>query len=219
MNKNIYISSFCQVSQNCVTVNGITSFKVDKSIAFPDFIKEAYKFIGMSYPKFFKMDNLSKLGVATAEFIFDFEKKPDISGEKTGIVLMNSSSSLDTDKIYQKTISSKTDYFPSPAVFVYTLPNIVIGEICIKYKITGENIFFVSETFDSAFLYFYVSDLIEKQGLNSILLGWVDYLDNEYISLFCLVKKSIDIEQPDKPRINFTITNLEEVFKNTVKLN
>jgi len=213
MNDTIFISKFCKISQNCVTVNVVPSFEVDKSIAFPYFIKEAYKYLGMSYSKFFKMDNLSKLGIATVEFLLNAENKPDISGEKTGIVLVNSESSLDTDKAYQKTISNKTDYFPSPAVFVYTLPNIVIGEICIKHKITGESIFFVSKSFNSTFLHFYVTDLMERQGLNSILLGWVDYLDNEFISLFCLIKKSTEVET-DKQVINFTVSNLDKVFKN-----
>jgi hypothetical protein len=217
MSENLYISGFCQVTQNCVTVNGITVFEADKSAAFPDFIKEAYKHIGMAYPKFFKMDSLSKLGVATVEFLLNTENKPDTSGEKTGIVLVNSTSSLDTDKSYQKTIANKTDYFPSPAVFVYTLPNIVIGEICIKHKITGESIFFVSEAFDENFLYLYTCDLIKRQGLNSILLGWVDYLDNEYISLFCLVKKSVENEVPNKHGLNFTVNNLKDIFKSAVK--
>lgn len=209
MNDNIYISAFCQISQNTVIVNGMPFFEGNKSDAFPDFIKAAYKFAGMSYPKFFKMDNLSKLGVVTTEFLLNAENKPVISGERTGIVLVNSSSSLDTDKTYQKTIASKSDYFPSPSVFVYTLPNIVIGEICIKHKITGESIFFVQSSFDSVFLHFYVSDLIERQGLDSILLGWVDYLDNEYLSLFCLVKK----RNVDEQMNNFTIEKLDELFK------
>jgi hypothetical protein len=217
MSENIYISGFCKISQNSVTVNGMSVFEADKSVAFPDFIKDAYKNMGMSYPKFFKMDSLSKLGVVSVDFLLNAENKPDMSGEKTGIVLVNSTSSLDTDKSYQKTISNNADYFPSPAVFVYTLPNIVIGEICIKHKITGECIFFVSETFNAAFLSLYVSDLIERQGLNSILLGWVDYLDNEYISLFCLVKKSSENDLNEKQKLFFTKSNLEDVYKDAIK--
>ncbi len=33
-------------------------------------------------------------------------------------------------------------------LFVYTLPNILIGEICIKFKIQGESNFFVSQFVD-----------------------------------------------------------------------
>src|ERR1700741_5650650 len=103
----------------------------------------------MSYPKFHKMDALSKLGLLCAEHALkngDFLSKYPLN--RVGIVLSNSASSLETDRQHQRSISDKSNYFPSPAIFVYTLPNIVIGEMAIKYKITGENAFFVSEKRD-----------------------------------------------------------------------
>jgi 3-oxoacyl-[acyl-carrier-protein] synthase-1 len=35
------------------------------------------------------------------------------------------------------------NYYPSPALFVYTLPNIVTGEIAIRHHIQGETSFYV----------------------------------------------------------------------------
>jgi hypothetical protein len=218
MNDKLYISSFCSISKNQVQVNGTLYFESDINTPFPEFIKGAYKHSGMSYPKFFKMDNLSKLGIATTEFLLHYENKSDLSGNKTGIVLSNSFSSLDTDLTYQKTIANKEEYFPSPAVFVYTLPNIVIGEICIKHKIQGESIFFVTKDFDPSFLHFYVSDLFQRKDLDSILLGWIDYLDNDYLSLFCLVKQIRTSEEESSVEINFTVKDLEQFFSGKQKL-
>jgi len=212
MSDKQYISSYCRISKNQVHVNGNISFESDKNKSFPEFIKEVYKHLGMSYPKFYKMDHLSKLGLVATEFLLDYEKKPDLSGPGTGIVLANSVSSLDTDIAYQKTISKKEEYFPSPAVFVYTLPNIVMGEICIKHHIQGESIFFVNKDFDPSLMHFYVNDLFQRKDLNSILLGWVDYLDNDYLSLFCLVKKNPSTEKDCSEKINFTVHDLEKLF-------
>jgi len=207
MKENLYISDICCISNHRVVKNGNVIFETDKNREFGEFMKETYKFKSISYPKFFKMDSLSKLGFLSAEILFEKEDPTDIAGENTGIVLANSVSSLETDINYQKTIQNPADYFPSPSVFVYTLSNIVIGEICIRHKINSESAFFVTEIPDTDFLHFYVSDLMQKQNLDKVLLGWIDYLENEYISLFCLIKKSAVIEQ--KP---FNADSLKELF-------
>src|SRR3712207_7060242 len=44
---------------------------------------------------------------------------------------------------YEQTICHRAQFFPSPSVFVYTLPNIVTGEIAIRNHYHGETHFFV----------------------------------------------------------------------------
>ena len=61
------------------------------------------------------------------------------------MVFANSNSSLDVDIKHNASIADKEKYFPKPAVFVYTLPNIMLGELSIRHLLRGENIFFVSE--------------------------------------------------------------------------
>ena len=126
------------------------------------------------------MDDLSKLALITSEYLltnyFKKSKKPnDIS-----IILSNKSSSLNTDKKFQKTIDDKDNYFPSPSLFVYTLPNISIGEICIKHKFTGENIFFISKNFNSKLINEYASSLIKNRQNSIVLCGWVDFNKNNF---------------------------------------
>ena len=175
MKKKQNIFHYCKIQNNSVLLNDKLIVSEDKSILFSEFSKMLYHQIKLNYPKFFKMDDLSKLTLITSEYLltnyFKKTKKPnDIS-----IILSNKSSSLKTDKQFQKTIDNKDNYFPSPSLFVYTLPNISIGEICIRHKFTGENIFFISKNFNSKLINEYASSII-KNGQNSIVLcGWVDF--------------------------------------------
>ena len=118
-----------------------SQFTIHNSIVLPqitigsqgidDQLAQLYRNIGMSYPKFFKMDRLCKAGILGAEMLLkDYDFDHENVKADWGIVLMNSASSLDNDRRYQETIATD-NYYPSPAVFVYTLANIVTGEIAI----------------------------------------------------------------------------------------
>src|SRR5690606_41290579 len=85
------------------------------------------------------MDALSKLAFMASEMVLRDEEN-----KNTALVFANRSSSLDTDMKYQESISSAENYFPSPAVFVYTLPNICLGEISIRHQLQTENAFLVT---------------------------------------------------------------------------
>ena len=94
--------------------------------------------------KFYKMDDLCKLGYVAASILFDEKDMVAGAAERrdTAIVLANEVSSLDSDMKHWEAI--KNNGTASPAVFVYTLPNLVLGEICIRHKIKGENTFFIT---------------------------------------------------------------------------
>lgn len=94
------------------------------------------RFVG-DYPKFFKMDTLCRLGFIAAEILLKNEKVE-------AIILANRSASIKNDTDYLATIS-EGNYYPSPALFVYTLPNIVTGEIAIRHHIQGETSFYILE--------------------------------------------------------------------------
>ncbi len=160
-----------------------------KEVLFPEFIKNASKAIGLDYPKFFKMDNLSKLAFLAAEAILknniNIEEENNIA-----LIFANNSSSLDSDVKYQESISDSENYFPSPAVFVYTLPNICVGEISIKNQLKTENAFFVFDDFKADFMSNYTSYLLESNKAKKVLCGWVEYYKNEYKAFVYLVEKS-----------------------------
>ena len=134
------------------------------------------------------MDLQCKLGFLCTEFALQntaFISENDLT--KTAIVISNSASSLQTDKLHQHSIDDKTNYFPSPAVFVYTLPNISIGELAIRHKVTGENAFFVSEKFDAHLLVNY-TELVLHDNASSAICGWVEVDDTAYEAFIFLVE-------------------------------
>ncbi|WP_261510184.1 3-oxoacyl-ACP synthase [Chryseobacterium paludis] len=164
----------CTIENSTITVNGNIIFE-SRDTAFQEFAKEAYKSLDMNYPKFHKMDSLSKLAFLSAEMLL---KDRDNNG--TALVFANKSSSLDTDFKYQDSINSENNYFPSPAVFVYTLPNICVGEISIRHQMQTENAFFVLDEFDEKFLTDYATQILQTKKAEKVLCGWVELYQESY---------------------------------------
>lgn len=199
-----HIQASCIIGNNIVYKNGKPVFE-EKDLDLPGFLVAAYRHFQFQYPKFFKMDNLSKLGWLASELLlegsFDKEKyKP----EDTGIVLSNANASLDTDIKYYET----TRDIASPALFVYTLPNIVIGEISIRHGFKGENAFFITEDFDAGFTEQYVSNLINNDILQCCICGWIDLLDDRYSATLFLIEK-----EKSANSVNFTKENLTKIHQ------
>lgn len=156
-----------------------------------DFLSSLYSRIGADYRKFYKMDALSKLGFLSSELLLSgFDK--DTPKEDMGIILFNKSSSLDADAKYQKTIQNRNAFFPSPSDFVYTLPNIVIGEIAIRNKIHGETVFYVIPEFQEDMICEIIEETLAFSGMNCLLAGWteIDIFDNILNSMLLLCQKS-----------------------------
>lgn len=164
----------CIIENSKIVLNNDTIFETQTE-NFQDFAKEAYKSLELNYPKFHKMDNLSKLAFLASEMILKNDEH-----SKTALVFANKSSSLDTDFKYQESINSQENYFPSPAVFVYTLPNICVGEISIKHKMQTENAFFVLNEFDEEFLNNYAEQMLKSGKAEKVLCGWVELYQESY---------------------------------------
>ena len=190
--KKTYIRATCTIQKNEIILNGKSVFNLEPT-NFSDFAKKAYQHFEINYPKFFKMDNLSKLAFLAAELLL----KNEISEEQENniaLVFANKSSSLDTDVKYQNSIVDSENYFPSPAVFVYTLPNICIGEISIKHQLKSENTFFIFDRFDSEFMTNYSNLLLNTNKAEKVLCGWVEYYNEEYKAFLYIIDKEGSIE-------------------------
>jgi hypothetical protein len=162
----------------------------DQKININTVLKELYYELELDYPKFFKMDNLCKLGVIGVELLVRNNQNLFNGKDKIGIILQNKSSSLDSDIKHQEGIENNT---VSPAVFVYTLPNIVIGEISIKHKWKSEGVFFVNNKIDYELLSQY-SNILLKEGRTGLnLIGWIDVLNNQYVLKLCVVDKQVTL--------------------------
>lgn len=167
-------TDICSINNSKIILNDEIIFETQTE-SFSDFAKDAYKTLEVNYPKFHKMDNLSKLAFLASEMIL---KNEDHS--TTAIVFANRSSSLDTDFKYQESINSQENYFPSPAVFVYTLPNICVGEISIRHKMQTENAFFVLDELDEQFLNNYSEQILQSGKAEKVLCGWVELYQESY---------------------------------------
>src|ERR1700754_4127986 len=103
----------------------ISSVTIGGDTGLSERLLSLYRSLKLDYPKFYKMDQLSKLGWLASEVLLkDNPILGTMQPEDIGIVLTNANSSLDTDIKYLDTVAD----IASPAVFVYTLPNIMIGE-------------------------------------------------------------------------------------------
>jgi hypothetical protein len=203
------ISNYCIIRDHAIVMNDNIQYSAMHA-GFHEFITGAYQHLTVSYPKFHKMDNLSKLGFLSVELLLrDKNLNQQFNGSDIGIMLMNASSSLDTDKVHQNAILDRLNYFPSPAVFVYTLPNIVIGEICIRHKITGEGTFFIQEKFDTAFFYKYIKNLFELGIIQCCIAGWIEIEGEEYDSVVYLIEKT---DRPNNGIANFEPSAIQKIY-------
>ncbi|MDM1360564.1 3-oxoacyl-ACP synthase [Myroides marinus] len=172
------ISKWCTVSDETVSRLDQVVFEGEKG-DFSAFAKAYYKANEIDYPKFFKMDALSKLAFIGSECLLmdeEFEKpSSDIA-----LLFSNASSSLDTDLKHSESIVEKESFYPSPAVFVYTLANICLAEVSIKHKLQSENTFFVSPRFDIDLMYAQASYILETNRAKQVLCAWVEYLEGTY---------------------------------------
>ncbi len=189
MEQKNYITSLCSIKNGIVSLDGVSGFS-DKSIDGVDFIKAAYKEYQLSYPKFYKMDNLCKLAFVASELLLKnnpLTKK--YASQDIAIVIANSASSLEIDTEHQRTISDKNNYFPSPSVFVYTLPNILIGEIAIRNSIKGENSFFIFDKFDAEFMSSYINSILDSSKAKCCITGWIELYENKYEAFLYTVEQ------------------------------
>ena len=188
-----YITRSCIIRHNRIFLNGSLLWEADQSLELSDFLRAGYDRFSGQYPKFHKMDVLSKLGWLGAEVLLKDAGIHSLPPEQVGIILSNRSSSLDTDLRYYATVKD----FASPALFVYTLPNIVMGEIAIRHGFKGENTFFVSDDFDTALMSTYPAQLLAETPLQACICGWVEVMEQQYeVVLFLVENKQRNLATP-----------------------
>ena len=203
MSAALYINASCVISNQVLYKDGEPVFQ-SSDLELPDFLLAAYQYFDISYPKFYKMDNLSKGGFLAAELMLKGFEPDKYAPADRGIILANANASLDTDLKYYDTVQA----IASPALFVYTLPNIVIGEISIRNNFKGENAFFVFNRFDATFMHQYVTNLFDNDLLQVCICGWTEVLDNQYKTVLLLIEK----EKAGQAGL-FTIENFNKIYQ------
>lgn len=203
MSKQVSISSYVLLRNNQIVVDGQKVFE-NKDLSSTDFLQAAYDHFQINYPKFFKMDNLCKTGFLVAELLLRNQKLNEkFQPEEIGIVFSNANSSLDTDIKYEASIATA----PSPSLFVYTLPNVLIGEICIRHRIKGEAACFIFDIFDAIFQTNYLNSLFETEKVKTCIIGWADYYNGKAEAFFYLAERL-------EGEMKHDAKNIEQIWNN-----
>jgi len=199
-----HIISSCVIERGTVFKDDVMLFE-NKEADLAEFLLSVYQHFQLNYPKFYKMDNLSKLGWLASEVLLkDIFRNDQYQPEEVGLVLANRNSSLDNDIKYFESAKE----IASPSLFVYTLPNIVIGEICIRNNFKGEHGFYIQDTFDAGFIAGQVNYLLDNSILKACICGWVDVLGQDNKAALYLVEKN----QTGKSK-PFSIKNINSIFE------
>lgn len=185
LTRTIYnIKSYCRITNEKIICDDeiILQKGADESIA--DFLKEIYRKSEANYPKFFKMDLLCKSAFLAAEFI---SKKENLFETNTALLLSNRSSSIASDEKHAQAIYD-IEAAASPAIFVYTLPNIALGEISIRHQLFSENLFLIFDKFSPQTLVPYTEQMLNEGKAEKALAGWVEADENQLDIFIYLVE-------------------------------
>lgn len=153
-------------------------------------LSEIYrKYVG-DYPKYHKMDSLSRLAFLATELLLSRGDVPQDSGRAT--ILFNRTSSVVADRCHLGSIAKPGEFYPSPSVFLGTLPNIATGEIAIRHGYTGETSLYITDFRDEALMKKVVGSSFSLGGFRSLICGFVDceFVDSFEAELKILVKNN-----------------------------
>ena len=158
-----------------------------------DLLTALYRQYVGDYPKYYKMDPLSRLGFIASELLLQAEgAERFVACDDRAVIFFNHSSSVCADRQYIETIADPDNCFPSPSVFVYTLPNIVTGEIAIRNGYHGETSFYILPRQDDRLMQQILQASCLDSTTQSILCGWLDYEDDaHFVADLRILNKSV----------------------------
>ena len=205
MQANTYqISGYCEIANGSLFVNGKEEYHCHET-SLESTLTNLVKEYSIIHPRFGKMDRLARLGYSTIEILLKQSQLTKYAENEVSLLLSNTSSSLDTDFNYQASIVQ----IPSPALFVYTLPNIVMAEVCIKNKFKGENLFFVSDSFNTFEFHNLITEMFANNRAKACIAGWVEVIGDSYRSVVFLAEKETNSNKIS----DLTLQHIENCFK------
>lgn len=155
-----------------IRINSFTATLDGRELEYSGSLTALYKEHIDDYPKFYKMDLLSKLVFTASELLIRQEPECDLSD--CAIILFNRTSSIASDIRHLGCITGKEGFFPSPSVFLYTLPNIANGEVAIRRGIKGESSLYIINSKDNTLIDSIIQATIRERKASSVIYGWVD---------------------------------------------
>ena len=122
-------------------------------------------------PRYFKMDPFSRLTYLGVGLLL---KDMQVEPTKLGILLFNGTGSILADRKHLATFTGDAGFYPSPAVCINTLPNVVVGEIAARYRVKGETTFLILPERNEAMMAEITASTLAAQGPFTMVTGWVD---------------------------------------------
>ena len=177
----------CKLSKKGVFLNG--EYQSQFSGQEENWKKDIYTKLELDYSKFHKMDPLAKMAFLSVEILTNSINTDKYGENEMALLFANNCSSKVTDLKYINSYEVKGN--PSPSLFVYTLPNILTGELSIRHKWYGENCFFIEEKFDAEFFLEQINFYFSK-GAKSCLCGWVNSDTKKEESFVFLIENKQD---------------------------
>lgn len=125
------------------------------------------------FPKFYRMDMLSRLAFVASELLMKL-KPETLPSSGIGVLLFNQTTSILADRQHISTISDTESFFPSPSAFLYTLPNIVTGEIAIRNGCRGETSMFILNGRNEEMMDDIIKATLSLSNPGGLVTGWAD---------------------------------------------
>lgn len=179
--------------------------RIDVDVHNADLLTSLYREQIGGYPKFYKMDKLCRLGLVASELLLKAEKASlgsidaempigeslvEGMNEDRAVIFFNHSSSVCSDRKHLEILADKNNCLPSPSVFVYTLPNIVTGEIAMRNGYHGETSFYLLAERDNKLMADIIGTAFADEATESVIGGWLDYEnENNFVADISLLVK------------------------------
>ena len=136
-------------------------------------VSELYKKYLSDGSRFFKMDLFSRLAYVGTGLLAK-DALEGIAPEEIAILLFTVNGSVLADRKHLSTYTHTDEYYPSPSVFINTLPNVVLGEIAMKNTIKGETTLVMLPEKDEPLNEKIVAATLAATRPTAVMAGWVD---------------------------------------------
>lgn len=138
--------------------------------------------------RFFKMDLYSRLAYVGTTLLAK-DALEDAGSEDRALVIFTQNGSVLADRKHLSTFSHPDEFFPSPAVFINTLPNVVLGEIAVKNSIKGETTLVLLPDRDETAMQRIIEATVAATRPSVLICGWVDCdADDSFIADLKMLK-------------------------------
>ena len=138
--------------------------------------------------RFFKMDLYSRLAYVGTSILAKDALEAS-APEDRALVIFTQNGSVLADRKHLSTFANPDEFFPSPAVFINTLPNVVLGEIAVKNSIKGETTLVLLPARDEMTMQRIINATVSAARPSALICGWMDCdAEDSYIADLKMLK-------------------------------